>query len=113
MSEILYTYLSTVGNNGSAFAGLSANSVFYNLTCGLAMLIGRFATIIPAIALAGLLAKKGKVPMSAATFPTTGPLFIILVVGVIILLGALTFFSVFALGPGLDHLFMQGGRITS
>jgi len=113
ISEILYAYLSTVGNNGSAFAGLSANTVFYNLTTGLAMLIGRFATIIPAIALAGLLAKKSKVPMSAATFPTTGPLFIILVVGVVILLGALTFFSVFALGPGLDHLFMQGGRITS
>jgi len=77
------------------------------------MLIGRFATIIPAIALAGLLAKKGKVPTSSATFPTTGPLFIILVAGVVILLGALTFFSVFALGPGLDHLFMQGGNITS
>jgi potassium-transporting ATPase potassium-binding subunit len=113
MSEILYAYLSTVGNNGSAFAGLSANTVFYNLTSGLAMLIGRFATIIPAIAIAGLLAKKSKVPMSAASFPTTGPLFIILVVGVVILLGALTFFSVFALGPGLDQLFMQGGRITS
>ncbi|HMK54156.1 MAG TPA: potassium-transporting ATPase subunit KdpA [Methanobacteriaceae archaeon] len=113
MSEILYAYLSTIGNNGSAFAGLSANTVFYNLTGGLAMLIGRFATIIPAIAMAGLLAKKGKVPMSAASFPTTGPLFVILVVGVVILLGALTFFSVFALGPGLDHLFMQGGNITS
>jgi K+-transporting ATPase ATPase A chain len=113
MSEILYAYFSTIGNNGSAFAGLSANTVFYNLTGGLAMLIGRFATIIPAIALAGLLAKKGKVPTSAATFPTTGPLFIILVAGVVILLGALTFFSVFALGPGLDHLFMQGGNITS
>jgi len=113
MSEILYAYFSTIGNNGSAFAGLSANTVFYNLTCGLAMLIGRFATIIPAIALAGLLAKKGKVPTSSATFPTTGPLFIILVAGVVILLGALTFFSVFALGPGLDHLFMQGGNITS
>lgn len=113
MSEIVYAYLSTIGNNGSAFAGLSANTVFYNLTGGLAMLIGRFATIIPAIALAGLLAKKGKVPMTQATFPTTGPLFIILVVGVVILLGALTFFSVFALGPGLDHLFMQGGNITS
>ena len=113
MSEILYAYLSTVGNNGSAFAGLNANTVFYNLTCGLAMLIGRFATIIPAIVLAGLLAKKSKVPISAASFPTTGPLFIILVIAVIILLGALTFFSVFALGPGLDQLFMQGGKITS
>ena len=113
MSEILYAYFSTIGNNGSAFAGLSANTVFYNLTLGLAMLIGRFATIIPAIALAGLLAKKGKVPTSSATFPTTGPLFIILVAGVVILLGVLTFFSVFALGPGIDHLFMQGGNISS
>jgi K+-transporting ATPase ATPase A chain len=113
MSEILYAYLSTIGNNGSAFAGLNANTVFYNLTGGLAMLIGRFATIIPAIALAGLLAQKGKIPTSSATFPTTGPLFIILVVMVVILLGALTFFSVFALGPGLEHLFMQGGTLTS
>jgi potassium-transporting ATPase potassium-binding subunit len=113
MSEILYAYLSTVGNNGSAFAGLSANTVFYNLTGGLAMLIGRFATIIPAIAIAGLLAKKGKTPLTSATFPTTGPLFIILVVGVVIILGVLTFFSVFVLGPGLDHLFLQGGKITS
>lgn len=113
LSEILYAYFSTIGNNGSALAGLNANTVFYNLTGGLAMLIGRFATIIPAIALAGLLAKKGKVPITDASFPTTGPLFIILVVGVVILLGALTFFSVLALGPGLDHLFMQGGKITS
>jgi len=113
LSEVLYAYLSTIGNNGSAFAGLSANTIFYNLTCGLAMLIGRFATIIPAIALAGLLAQKGKIPTNAATFPTTGPLFIILVLMVVILLGALTFFSVFAMGPGLEHLFMQGGRVTS
>lgn len=112
LSEILYAYLSAVGNNGSAFAGLSANTVFYNLTTGLAILIGRFATIIPAIALAGLLAQKGKVPTTAASFPTTGPLFIVLVVMVIILLGALTFFSVFALGPGLEHLFLQRGITT-
>ncbi len=112
LSEILYAYLSTVGNNGSAFAGLSANTVFYNLTGGLAMLIGRFGTILPAIALAGLLAQKGKVPMTSASFPTTGPLFIIIVVAVVILLGALTFFPVFTLGPILDHLFLQGGNIT-
>ncbi len=112
LSEILYAYLSTVGNNGSAFAGLSANTLFYNLTGGLAMLIGRFGTIIPAIALAGLLAQKGKVPMTSASFPTTGPLFIIIVVAVVILLGALTFFPVFTLGPILDHLFLQGGHIT-
>ncbi len=112
LSEILYAYLSTVGNNGSAFAGLSANTVFYNLTGGLAMLIGRFGTIIPAIALAGLLAQKGKVPITSASFPTTGPLFILIVVAVVILLGALTFFPVFTLGPILDHLFLYGGHIT-
>ncbi len=112
LSEILYAYLSTIGNNGSAFAGLSANTLFYNLTGGLAMLVGRFATIIPAIALAGLLAQKGKVPITSASFPTTGPLFIIIVVAVVILLGALTFFPVFTLGPILDHLFLYGGHIT-
>ena len=112
LSEILYAFLSYVGNNGSAFAGLSANTVFYNLSGGLGMLIGRFATIIPAIALAGLLAQKGKVPTSSASFPTTGPLFIILVVAVIVLIGALTFFPVFTLGPILDHLFLHGGIIT-
>lgn len=112
LSEILYAFLSYVGNNGSAFAGLSANTVFYNLSGGLGMLIGRFATIIPAIALAGLLAQKGKVPVTSASFPTTGPLFVILVVAVILLIGALSFFPVFTLGPILDHLFLQGGTIT-
>ena len=111
LSEILYAYFSTVGNNGSAFAGLTVNTVFYNLTTGLAMLVGRFATIIPAIAIAGALAKKGKVPMSSASFPTTGPLFVIMVVAVVIIVGALTFFPVFALGPGLEHLFLQAGKI--
>lgn len=112
ISEILYAFLSYIGNNGSAFAGLSANTVFYNLSGGLGMLIGRFATIIPAIALAGLLAQKGKVPATSASFPTTGPLFIILVVAVVILIGALTFFPVFTLGPILEHLFLQGGVLT-
>jgi K+-transporting ATPase ATPase A chain len=108
LSEILYAYFSAVGNNGSAFAGLSANTVFYNLTTGLGILIGRFATIIPAIAIAGSLAKKGKVPISSATFPTTGPMFIMMVAAVIIIIGALTYFPVFALGPGLEHLLMLG-----
>ena len=75
------------------------------------MLIGRFATIIPAIAIAGALAQKGKVSMSSASFPTTGPLFVIMVVAVVIIIGALTFFPVFALGPGLEHLFLQAGKI--
>ncbi|AEG18146.1 potassium-transporting ATPase subunit KdpA [Methanobacterium paludis] len=111
LSEILYAYFSTIANNGSAFGGLTVNTVFYNLTTGLAMLIGRFATIIPAIAIAGALAQKGKVSMSSASFPTTGPLFVIMVVAVVIIIGALTFFPVFALGPGLEHLFLQAGKI--
>jgi K+-transporting ATPase ATPase A chain len=113
LSEILYAALSCVGNNGSAFAGLSANTPFYNIGLGVCMLIGRFATIIPAIALAGLLAQKGKVPMTSGTFPTTGPLFILLVVAVVILIGVLSFFPAFTLGPILDHLFLYGGHITS
>ena len=108
LSEILYAYFSAVGNNGSAFAGLSANTVYYNLTTGFGILIGRFATIIPAIAIAGSLAKKGKVPISSATFPTSGPMFTIMVTAVVIIIGALTYFPVFALGPGLEHLLMLG-----
>lgn len=108
LSEILYAYFSALANNGSAFAGLSANTVFYNLTTGLGILIGRFATIIPAIAIAGSLAHKGKVPVNSASFPTTGPLFVIMVVAVIIIIGALTYFPIFALGPGLEHLLMLG-----
>ncbi|MDW7732743.1 MAG: potassium-transporting ATPase subunit KdpA [Methanolobus sp.] len=108
LSEILYAYFSAVGNNGSAFAGLNANTVFYNLTTGLGILIGRFATIIPAIALAGSLARKGKVPVSSASFPTTGPLFVMMVAAVIIIIGALTYVPIFALGPGLEHLVMLG-----
>lgn len=108
LSEILYAYFSALGNNGSAFAGLSANTVFYNLTLGLGILIGRFATIIPAIAIAGSLAKKGKVPVNSASFPTTGPLFVLMATAVIIIIGALTYFPIFALGPGLEHLLMLG-----
>jgi K+-transporting ATPase ATPase A chain len=108
LSEILYAYFSALANNGSAFAGLSANTVFYNLTTGLGILIGRFATVIPAIAIAGSLAQKGKVPVNSASFPTTGPLFVIMVVAVIIIIGALTYFPIFALGPGLEHLLMLG-----
>lgn len=108
LSEILYAYFSALANNGSAFAGLSANTVFYNLTTGLGILIGRFATIIPAIAIAGSLSQKGKVPVNSASFPTTGPLFVIMVTAVIIIIGALTYFPIFALGPGLEHLLMMG-----
>ena len=107
LSEILYAYFSAVGNNGSAFAGLNANTLFYNNTLSLALLVGRFATVLPAIAIAGSLANKKIVPDSAATFPTRGILFVAVVAGVIIIMGALTFFPVFALGPLLEHLFVQ------
>jgi K+-transporting ATPase ATPase A chain len=109
LSEILYAYSSALANNGSAFAGLSANIVFYNLTLGLGMLIGRFVVIIPALAIAGALAKKGKVPISSASFPSTNALFVIMLVSVVIILGALTFFPVYSLGPILEQLFLQGG----
>jgi len=109
LSEILYAYASALANNGSAFAGLSANTVFYNLTLGLGMLIGRFAVIIPALAIAGALAKKGRVPTDASTFPSTSALFVIMLVTVVIVVGALTLFPVFSLGPILDQLFLQGG----
>lgn len=107
LSEILYAYFSCVGNNGSAFAGLNANTVFYNTTLSVALLAGRFATVIPALAIAGALASKKTVPDSQANFPTTGFLFVAVVAGVIIIMGALTFFPVFALGPFLEHLFLN------
>lgn len=110
LSEIVYAFASTSGNNGSAFAGLNANTIFYNLTASLAMLIGRFSTIIPALAIAGSLANKKTVPASIATFPTTGLLFIVMLVGVIMVIGALTFFPVFTLGPILEHLLLLTGK---
>ena len=109
LSEILYAYASAFANNGSAFAGLSANTVFYNLTLGLAMFIGRFIVIMPALAIAGALAAKGRVPTDATSFPSTNALFVIMLVSVVVVVGALTFFPVFSLGPILEHLFLQGG----
>jgi K+-transporting ATPase ATPase A chain len=109
LSEILYAYASAFANNGSAFAGLSANTVFYNLTLGLAMFIGRFIVILPALAIAGALAAKGRVPTDASSFPSTNALFVIMLVSVVVVVGALTFFPVFSLGPILEHLFLQGG----
>ncbi len=109
LSEILYAYASAFANNGSAFAGLSANTVFYNLTLGLAMLIGRFVVILPALAIAGALAAKGRVATDASTFPSTNALFVLMLVSVVVIVGALTFFPVFSLGPILEHLFLQGG----
>ncbi|MCJ7663996.1 MAG: potassium-transporting ATPase subunit KdpA [Desulfobacterales bacterium] len=110
LSEILYAYASTSNNNGSAFAGLNADTLFYNLTTSFAMLVGRFATIIPALAIAGSLVKKQIVPVSAGTFPTTSMLFVVMLVSVVIIVGALTFFPALTLGPLLEHLFAQIGK---
>jgi potassium-transporting ATPase potassium-binding subunit len=108
-TEVLYAYTSADGNNGSAFAGLSANTLFYNITLAIAMLVGRFWMIIPAMAIAGSLAAKKSVPPSAGTFPTTGGLFVGLVVGVIVIIGGLTFFPALALGPIVEHLAQIAG----
>ena len=106
-SEIMYLYSSQTGNNGSAFAGFTGNTLWYNTTGGLAMLIGRYFVIIPAMAIAGSLVAKKTVPASAGTFPTTGGLFVGLLVGVILIIGGLTFFPALALGPVVEHLAMQ------
>jgi potassium-transporting ATPase potassium-binding subunit len=105
-TEMLYLYTSSTANNGSAFAGISANTMFYNLTGAVAMFVGRFFMIIPAMAIAGSLAAKKTVPASAGTFPTTGGLFIGLLVGVIVIIGGLTFFPALSLGPIVEHLAM-------
>ncbi len=110
LSEILYAYASATGNNGSAFAGLNANTHWYNATLGLAMFIGRFLMLIPMLALAGNLASKKTVPATSGTFPVTTPLFTTLLTGVIVIVGALTFFPVLALGPVLEHLLMAAGQ---
>jgi K+-transporting ATPase ATPase A chain len=108
-TEVLYAYTSQTANNGSAFAGLTGNILFYNVTGAIAMLVGRFWMIIPAMAIAGALAEKKTVPPSAGTLPTTGSLFIGLVVGVILIIGGLTFFPALALGPIVEHLAMIAG----
>jgi potassium-transporting ATPase potassium-binding subunit len=110
LSEILYAYSSATGNNGSAFAGLSANTHWYNLSLTVAMLVGRFLMIVPMLAVAGNLAQKKLAPPSAGTFPVNTPLFTVLLVGVILIVGALTFFPALALGPILEHLQMLAGK---
>ncbi|MEH6690317.1 MULTISPECIES: potassium-transporting ATPase subunit KdpA [Pseudorhizobium] len=110
LSEILYAYTSAAGNNGSAFGGLSGNTPWYNTTLGLAMLLGRFAYVVPVMAIAGSLAAKVKAPGSAGTFPTDGPLFVGLLIGIILILGGLQFFPALALGPIADHLAMLAGQ---
>jgi K+-transporting ATPase ATPase A chain len=110
-SEIIYAYTSGTGNNGSAFAGLSANTVFYNLTTALAMFVGRFLFIVPVMAIAGSLVAKKRVPPSAGTFPTSGGLFVGLLIGVVLIVGALTFFPALALGPIVEQLLMNAGKL--
>ena len=106
LSEILYAFTSATGNNGSAFAGINANTPWYNLTLGFAMLVGRFLMLLPLLAIAGSLAAKKQVPVSAGTFPTHGPLFVSLLVGVVVIVGALTYFPAISLGPLVEHLML-------
>lgn len=110
LSEILYAYTSANGNNGSAFAGLAGNTPFYNWTIGFAMLIGRFAFLIPVLALGGSLVGKRVVPAGLGTFPTTGVTFVGLLIGVIVIVGALTYFPAYSLGPIVEHLLMFSGK---
>jgi K+-transporting ATPase ATPase A chain len=109
-SETLYAYTSATGNNGSAFAGISANVPFWNDTLAVAMLMGRFLFIVPMLAVAGSLGAKKIAPASAGTFPTTGPLFVGLVVGVVVIVGGLTFFPALALGPVVEQIAMNAGK---
>jgi potassium-transporting ATPase potassium-binding subunit len=111
LTEILYAFTSATGNNGSAFAGLSANTWWYNVVLGWTMLAGRFLMLIPVLALAGNLAQKKSVPPSPGTFPVNGSLFTVLLVGVVLILGALTFFPALSLGPILEHLLLQSGQL--
>jgi K+-transporting ATPase ATPase A chain len=110
-SEIMYLYSSSTGNNGSAFAGFTGNTLWYNATGGLAMLIGRYFVIIPMMAVAGSLVAKKIVPASTGTFPTHGGLFVGLLVGVILIVGGLTFFPALALGPVVEHFAMMAGQL--
>jgi K+-transporting ATPase ATPase A chain len=112
-SEILYTFSSASENNGSAFAGINVNTPWYNLTTALSMLIGRFGFILPTLAIAGSLATKKKVPTTAGTLPTHGALFVGLLVGVVVVVGALTFFPALSLGPLVEHFFMREGKLLS
>jgi K+-transporting ATPase ATPase A chain len=107
---VLYAYASATGNNGSAFAGSNWNTHWYNYSIGIAMFFGRFLMIVPMLAIAGNLAKKKIVPESAGTFPVTTPLFTVLLVSVIVIVGALTFFPAISLGPVLEHLLLHAGH---
>jgi potassium-transporting ATPase potassium-binding subunit len=113
LSEMLYAYTSGTGNNGSAFGGFNGNTPYFNTTMGYAMLIGRFLMMIPLLAAAGSLARKKMVPVSAGTFPTHGSLFVVWLVGVILIVGALTFFPALCLGPVVEHFLMNNGKLFS
>jgi K+-transporting ATPase ATPase A chain len=110
-TEVLYAFTSATGNNGSAFGGLTGNTPFYNLTLASSMFVGRFFMIVPAMALAGSLAAKKSIPPSAGTLPTHSGLFVGLVVGVILIIGGLTFFPALALGPIVEHLAMNANNL--
>ena len=113
LSEIIYAYTSGTGNNGSAFGGINVNTPWYNLTIGLAMLLGRFLFLIPILAAAGSLAAKKKVPVTSGTFPTHGPLFVGLLVGTVVIIAVLTYFPAVSLGPIVEHYLMHSGRLFS
>jgi K+-transporting ATPase ATPase A chain len=110
-SEILYAYSSGAGNNGSAFAGITANTPWYNLTLGIDMLIARFLFIIPALAIAGSLAAKKLIPVTSGTLPTHGSLFVVLLIGTVVIVGALTYFPALSLGPIVEHFQMLNGKV--
>jgi potassium-transporting ATPase potassium-binding subunit len=110
LSEILYAFSSAAANNGSAFAGLNANTDFYNILLAIGMLVGRYAVIVPALAIAGSMVAKQVTPPSSGTFPTDGLLFVALLVSVVVILGALTFFPSLTLGPIVEHFLMRMGR---
>jgi K+-transporting ATPase ATPase A chain len=110
-SEILYAYSSGAGNNGSAFAGISANTPWYNVTLGIDMLIARFLFIIPALAIAGSLAAKKLIPVTSGTLPTHGSLFVVLLIGTVVIVGALTYFPALSLGPIVEHFQMLNGKV--
>jgi K+-transporting ATPase ATPase A chain len=111
LSEIIYAFSSGTGNNGSAFAGLSANTVWYNTTIGIAMLFGRFLMIVPILGLAGSLVQKKVAPASVGTFPVHGGTFLVLLLGTVLLVGALNFLPALSLGPIVEHFLMQGGKL--
>ena len=113
LSEMLYAYTSATGNNGSAFGGINTNTPWWNLTMGLAMLIGRFLFLIPILAAAGSLAAKKKVPVTSGTFPTHGPLFVGLLIGTVVIIAALTYFPAVSLGPIVEHYLMHSGKLFS